>query len=213
MPAILKVYTDSGHSSEVAHTTQNSTTLNNGGTLSIGATSLTLTSTAGWPTSGMLDIDTAGNLETIPYFGLSGNVVQLTKATAISHANAVAVVQWYYLLAVGDQTNGIANDGTNATPNGTTNIGTWYVYNAGDQTATSPVFSTSNASPSTTQGYSDTNISITSISAGFSTSVSPSNIASGSQQQIWVEAAIPSNQNPAGTNPQQCVINLTYNTI
>lgn len=213
MPAILKVYTDSGHASEVAHTAQNSTTLNNGGTLAIGATSLTLTSVAGWPTSGMLDIDTGGNIETIPYFGLSGSVVQLAKATTISHANLVSVVQWYYQLAVGDQTNGIANDGTNATPNGSVNVGTWYVYNAGDQTATSPVFSTSASSPSTTQGFSDTNISISSISTGFATSVSPSNINAGSQQQIWVEAAIPSGQNPAGTNPQLCIINLAYNSI
>lgn len=213
MPAILKVYTDNGHASEVAHTAQNSTTLNNGGTLSIGATALTLTSTTGMPTSGMIDIDTAGNLETIPYFGLSGSVIQLAKATAISHANSVAVVQWYYSLAVGDQVNGIANDGTNATPNGATNVATWYVYNAGDQTATSPVFSTSNSSPSTAQGYSDSVLSITSISAGFATSVSPSNIASGSQQQIWVCAEIPSAQNPAGTNPQICLINLNYNSI
>lgn len=213
MPAILKVYTDSGHTTEVAHTAQNSTTLNNGGTLAIGATALTLTSVAGWPTSGMLDIDTGGNIETIPYFGLSGSVVQLAKATAISHANLVSVVQWYYQLAVGDQTNGIANDGTNAVPNGATNVGTWYVYNAGDQTATSPVFATSNAAPSTTQGFSDTNISITSISAGFSASVSPANINAGSQQQIWVDAAIPSGQNPAGTNPQLCIINLSYNSI
>lgn len=213
MPAILKVYTDNAHSSEVAHTTQNSTTLNNGGTLNSGATSLTLTSTTGWPSAGMLDIDSGGNLETIPYFGLSGATVQLAKATGVNHANGVAVVQWYYQLAVGDQTNGIANDGTNATPNGSTNVGTWYVYNAGDQTATSPAFSTSNASPSTAQGYSDTVISITSISAGFSTSVSPSNIAAAAQQQIWVCAEIPSAQNPAGTNPQICVINLAYNSI
>lgn len=211
--AVLKVYTDNAHTNEVAHTANNSTTLNNGGTLGIGATSLTLTSAAGWPTSGMLDIDSGGNLETIPYFGLSGNVVQLSFPTAISHANAVSVVQWYYSLAVGDQTNGIANDGTNATPNGTTNVGTWYVYNSGGQIATSPVFSTSNASPSTAQGFSDTVISITSISAGFATSVNPSNIAVGGQQQIWVCAEIPSAQNPAGTNPQVCVINLSYNSI
>jgi hypothetical protein len=213
MPAILKVYTDNAHSSEVAHTAQNSTTLNNGGTLSSGAVSLTLTSVTGWPTSGMLDIDTAGNLETIPYFGLSGSVVQLAKATGINHSNGVAVVQWYYQLAVGDQTNGIANDGTNATPNGATNVGTWYVYNAGDQTATSPTFATSASSPSTSQGYSDTVISITSISSGFATSVSPSNISAGSQQQIWVCAEIPNAQNPAGTNPQICLINLSYNSI
>ena len=213
MPAQLKVYTDNGHASEVAHTAQNSTTLNNGGTLSIGGTALTLTSVSGWPTSGFLDIDTGGNLETIPYFGLSGSVVQLAKATGISHANGVAVVQWYYILAVGDQTNGIANDGTNATPNGATNVGTWYVYNAGDQTATSPVFSTVSGAPSTSQGYTDTVVSVTSISAGFSTSVSPSNITAGSQQQIWVCAEIPSAQNPAGTNPQLCVINLAYNSI
>lgn len=213
MPAILKVYTDSGHSSEVAHTAQNSTTLNNGGTLSSGATSLTLTSTSGWPASGMLDIDTGGNLETIPYFGLSGSTVQLAKATSVNHSNGVAVVQWYYYLAVGDQGLGIANDGTNATPNSPTNVATWYVYNAGDQTAQSPVLSTSNSAPSTTLGYSDTVISITNASSGFSTSVSPSSINASSQQQIWVCAEIANNQNPGGTNPQLCLINLAYNSI
>lgn len=212
MPAILKVYTDSGHTNEVAHTTQNSTTLNGGP--SAGATALTLTSTSGWPTAGMLDIidGTNGN-ETIPYFGLSGNVVQLAKPTGVSHANGLTVNQWYYLLAVGDQTNGIPNDGTNAAPNSPTNVGTWYVYNAGDQTATSPVFATSNASPSTTEGFSDTLISITSASASFAASQSPSNITAGSQQQVWVVAEIPTGQNPAGTNPQLCLINLTFNSI
>lgn len=213
MPAILKVYTDNAHTNEVAHTAQNSSTLNNGGTLNSGATFFTVTNASGWPTYGMLDIDTAGNLETIPYFGLSGNVLQLSKPTGINHANAVSVVQWNYQLAVGDQTNGIANDGTNATPNSPTNVGTWYVYNAGDQAATSVAFSTSNASPSTTQGFADTVISITSSLAGFATSVSPSNLAAGSQQQIWVCAEIPSAQNPAGTNPQLCLINLNFNSI
>lgn len=213
MSAILKVYTDAGHTTEVAHTSQNNTTLNNGGTLNPGAISLTLASTAGMPASGMIDIDTSGNLETIPYFGLSGSVIQLSKPTAISHANGVAVVQWCYQLAIGDQANGISNDGTNAAANGSVNGGTWYVYNAGDQVAQSPVFSTSNAAPGTANGFTDTNISITSNAAGFAASVSPSNIAVGGVQQIWVDAFIPLNQNPAGSNPQLCVLNLGFNSI
>jgi len=212
MPAIIKVYTDNAHASEVAHTANVSTTLNNGGTLAIGATAIICTTTAGMPAQGIIDIDTAGNLETIAYTSITSNTLNLAKATTISHANSVAVVQWNYVLAVGDQTNGISNDGTNAAANGTTNVGTWYAYNAGDQTAQSTAITPSNSSPSTTSGFADCNVSITSISAGFAGSQSVGSIASGSQQQFWIGAFIPSGQSPIG-NPQQCLINITYNTI
>lgn len=214
MAAFLKLYTDSGHSSEVSHTTQNSTTISSGsGTVAPGATQLTLTSTTGMPTQGNIDIidGTNGN-ETIAYYGLSGSVIQLATATAHQHSNASAVInQWAYILAVGDQTNGIPNDGTDATPTGA-NTNTWYCYNAGDQTAQSPTISTSNTSPTTTQGNADTLVSITSSSSGFSSSVSPSNIAAGSQQQLWVVAEIPSGQS-AANNPQLCNINFAYSSI
>lgn len=213
MPAIIKVYTDSAHTAEVAHTAQNSTTLNNGSTLGIGATSLTLTSAAGWPTSGYLDIDTAGNLETIGYYGLSGSVVQLAKATAISHANGVAIVQWFYQLAVGDQSLGIVNDGTMATPSSPTNVATWYAYNPGDQTAQSVTLATVSGAPSTTQGFADTLISITSASAGFAASVSLGNIAAlAASTQFWVVEEIPNGQSAAG-NPQLCQISISFTTI
>lgn len=212
MPAQLKVYTDAGHTTEVAHTTDHTTTLN--GALTTASTSATLTSATGWPTSGMLDIidGTNGN-ETIPYYGLSGNVVQLAKNPTVAHATSLVVNQWYYQLAVGDQTNGIPNDGTDAAPNGVgTNVATWYVYNAGDQTAQSPTFATASGGASTTQGFADTLISITSASAGFGASVTPSNITAGSQQQIWVVAEVPNGQSAAG-NPQICQLNLAYSTI
>lgn len=213
MSAILKVYTDSAHTNEVAHTTQNTTTVPTGG-WAAGATSVTPTSTTGWPTAGFFDIidGTNGN-ETIAYYGLSGGTVQIANTGGLAHAHAagLTVNQWYYQLAVGDQTNGIANDGTNATPD-VNNTNTWYAYNAGDQTAQSPTISTSNSSPSTTQGYADTVVSITSASAGFATSVSPANIAAGAQQQFWVAAEIPNGQSAAG-NPQLCVVNIAYSSI
>src|SRR5258708_3350242 len=117
MPAQLKVYTDSGHTSEVAHTSNASTTLN--GATSIGATSIVVASASGMPSQGFIDIDTSGLLETVPYTSISGTTINLSKALANAHSSGVAVVQWYYSLAVGDQTNGIINDGTEATPNGT----------------------------------------------------------------------------------------------
>src|ERR1700737_1674281 len=103
MPGILKVYTDSGHASEVAHTTNLSSDIV--GAQSAGVTSLTLDSTTSWPTAGVIDIidGTNGN-ETIPYFGLSGTTIQLAKPTAFLHPDECVVNQWYYLLAVGDQT-------------------------------------------------------------------------------------------------------------
>lgn len=214
MSAFLKVYTDSLHTAEVAHTTQNTTTTN--GAVSAGGTTLTLTSVAGMPTSGYLDIidGTNGN-ETLQYYGLSGNTVNIARTGGLQflHPSGVTVNQWYYSLAVGDQTNGIPNDGTNAAPNSPTNVGTWYVYNSGDQTAQSPVFATNSGAPSTTSGFADTLLSITSASAGFAASVSPANIAAGATPtQIWVVAEIPNGQSAAG-NPQICVINMTYNTI
>jgi hypothetical protein len=212
MTAFLKIYTDSAHTNEVAHTANVSTTLNNGGTLASGATVIPCTTTTGMPAQGQIDIDSGGNLETILYTSISGNNLNLAKPTALSHANGVAVVQWYYQLAVGDQVNGIINDGTNASPN-TNNTATWYLYNAGDQTATSIAIQTASSSPSTTDGYSDTLISITSASTGFAASVSPANLAAGSQQQFWVTEEIPSGQSANGANPQVCVVNIYYQSV
>ncbi len=213
MSAFLKIYTDSGHSNEVAHTTDHSSTIQSGHAATAGDTVLNITSLSGWPTQGYIEIiDLTNGSETIQYYGASGNTINLATALAHNHPVGTTVNQWYYALAVGDQTNGISNDGTNATPNSPTNVGTWYVYNAGDQTAQSPTFATASGSPSTTNGYSDSLLSITNASSGFATSVSPSNIAAGGQQQIWVAAEIPSGQSAAG-NPQVCAINMTYLTV
>lgn len=213
MPAFPKLYTDSGHSSEVAHTTNLSTTTN--GAVSAGGTSLTLTSTTGWPTSGVIDIidGTNGN-ETIEYYGLSGTTIQLAKALQFLHPTGTTVNQWYYQLAVGDQTNGIPNDGTNATPVGT-NTATWYIYNAGDQVCQGLVVSTVSGAPSTGQGYTDTLLSITSASTGFSTSVTVGNLSVGGQQQLWVTEEVPSGQSnlSPNANPQYCQIQFTFSTI
>lgn len=211
MPALLKVYTDAGHTAEVAHTSQNATTTA-GGTQNSGTTSLQVSSTANMPAQGIVDIDTSGNLETIPYTAVTDAThLALAKATTISHASGVAVVQWAYVLSVGDQSLGIVNDGSQATPT-VSNVATWYAYNAGDQTALSPTFSASSASPSTTSGYADTLISITSNSSGFAASVSPSNIAAGAQQQFWVCEEVPTGQsNIPGT--QLCTINLQYQSV
>jgi len=213
MSALLKVYTDSGHTSEVAHTTQNTTTTN--GALSAGATSMTLTSTTGWPTQGWLDIidGTNGN-ETIAYYGLSGNTVQIanTGGLAFLHPTGTTVNQWYYQLPIGDQVNGILNDGSNATPN-VNNTATFYTYNAGDQTAQSPTISVNTtASVDTTAGKADTLVSITSATTGFAASVSPANIAAGASQQFWVVAEIPNGQSAAG-NPQVCEVDIAYSSI
>ena len=211
MSALLKVYTDAGHTSEVAHTAQNSTTTA-GGTQAIGTTSLQVVSTASMPAQGLVDIDTAGNLETIAYTAvLDATHLTLAKATAISHASGVAVVQWYYGLAIGDQTNGILNDGTQATPTGL-NTATWYAYNAGDQTALNPTFATSSASPSTADGAADTVISVTGSGSGFAASVTPANIAVGAVQQFWVAEEVPLGQ---GNTPgsQLCVLSLQYQSV
>lgn len=211
MPAQLKLYTDNNHSSEVAHTANVSTTTA-GSTQGIGTTSLQVTSTSGMPSQGFVDIDTSANLETLPYSSIiDGTHIGLAKATTISHASGVAVVQWYYSLAVGDQTNGIVNDGSEATPTGA-NTNTWYCYNAGDQAAQNITLATSNASPSTPLGYSDSLISITSSTTGFAASVSPANLAAGSQQQFWVVAEVASGQSNAA-NPQICVVNTAYQSV
>lgn len=212
MSALLKVYTNSTHTTEVAHTAENSTTLN--GATAVGATSLTLTSTAGMPTQGYVDVDTGANLETLAYYGLSGNVIQIanTGGASKAHASGVAVVQWYYQLPVGDQTNGILNDGTNAAPDAN-NTATFYCYNAGDQPAQSvSIAVNSSSSADTTSGKADTLVSITSATSGFAASVSPANIAAGGQQQFWVVAEIPSGQSTAG-NPQVCEVDISYSSI
>lgn len=211
MTAFLKFYTDSAHTSEVTHTASNSTTLN--GSVSIGATSIVVTSTTTMPSQGYLDIDTGGNLESVPYVSISGTTINLAQALSKAHSSGVVVVQWVYQLNVGDQTNGILNDGTNATP-GVNNTGTWYLYNAGDQTAQSISMFTSSASPSTTNGYSDTLISITGPTTGFATSASISSLTAGAQQQVWIVAEIPTNQQTASSlNPQTCLITLSLNSI
>jgi hypothetical protein len=209
MSAFLKVYTDSGHSNEVSHTTNINTTLN--GAVSSGASSIIVHSTTGMPAQGVLDIIDGSNNETLAYSSIAGTTIYLMTALGHNHADATTVNQWIYVLAVGDQTNGILNDGSESTPQ-SGNTGTWYAYNAGDQSAQSPTISTSNASPSTTSGYNDTVVSITSSTTGFSTSVSPSNIASGAQVQFWVCAQVPSGQSVVG-NPQECVINIAYSTV
>lgn len=193
MSALLKVYSDSGHTTELAHTAQNSTTTA-GGTQAIGTTNLQVVSTANMPTQGVVDIDVAGNLETIAYTAVADSThLTLAKATAISHASGVAVVQWYYNLPIGDQTNGIINDGSQATPTGL-NVGTWYLYNAGDQPAINITLFISTASPATADGAIDTLVSVTGSGSGFAASVSPANIAVGGVQQFWTCEAVPLGQ-------------------
>lgn len=213
MSALLKVYTDSGHTSEVAHTVQNTTTTN--GALAAGATTMTLTSTTGWPTQGYLDIvdGTNGN-ETIAYYGLSGNTVNIANTGGLAHLHptGTTVNQWFYQLAIGDQVNGILNDGSNATPT-VNNTATFYAYNAGDQTAQNPSIAVNTAaSADTTAGKADTLVSITSATTGFAASVTPANMAAGAVQQFWVVAEIPNGQSAAG-NPQVCEVDLSYQSI
>lgn len=190
MSALLKVYTDSGHTSEVAHTQQNAT-VTAGGTQNAGTTLLQVSSTAGMPLQDVIDIDTGGNLETIAYVNIvDATHIQLASATTKNHASGVPVVQWYYALPIGDQTNGIVNDGSQSAPTGS-NVGTWYAYNAGDQIAQFCAFSISSVSPSTANGYTDTLISVTGSGAGFAQTVTPPNIAVGGVQQFWVVEQIP----------------------
>lgn len=209
MSAILKIYSDSGHTTEVAHTTMYATTMSSA---TAGATTITLASVTSWPTSGFIDIidGTNGN-EAIPYYGLSGNTINLLKPLAFNHPSSTTVNNWQYVLNIGDQTNGIPNDGSASTPVAA-NTATFYMYNSGDQTAQATTLQTSSASPSTTSGYADTQISVTSSSTGFSQTVTPGNITAGSTVQLWVTALIPSGQSIAN-NPQQCLINLSYSSI
>lgn len=213
MSALIKVYTDSGHTSEVAHTTQNATTTN--GALAAGATSMTLTATTNWPTQGWLDIvDGVNGNETIAYYGLSGATVNIANTGGLAHLHptGTTVNQWYYTLPIGDQTNGILNDGSNATPNAN-NTATFYAYNAGDQAAQSPSIAVNtSASADTTAGKTDTLVSITSATSGFAASVSPANLAAGATQQFWVVAEIPNGQSAAG-NPQVCEVDISYQSI
>src|SRR5258708_7624348 len=99
MSAFLKLYSDVGHTTEIAHTANVSNSLN--GATIIGATQITLNSVVGMPAQGYIDIDTAGLLETVQYTLITGNVLTLAKALANAHNSAVAVVQWYYLLTLG----------------------------------------------------------------------------------------------------------------
>jgi hypothetical protein len=210
MPAFLRIYSDNTHTTEAQKATAASSTIS--GTAAVGVTQLTLVNGASFPaTGGYLDIidGTNGN-ESIPFISVSGNVVQLAKATQFSHTNST-VNYWRYSLPIGDQTNGISNDGSNVTPN-VNNTATFYLYNAGDQTAQSPSLAINSAAPSTASGFADTRLSITSASSGFATSVSPANINVGSQVQFWIVAQIPSGQSNIN-NPQQCLIDLSYQSI
>jgi hypothetical protein len=214
MSALLKVYTDSGHTTEVAHTTISSTTIETGHAASAGDTVLYVTALPA-AAQGWLDIvdGTNGN-ETIAYYGATGNTVNIANTGGLAHLHpaGTTVNFWYYQLAVGDQTNGIPNDGTNATPDAN-NTAAFYAYNAGDQTAQSVsiAVNTSDAAD-TTAGKTDTLVSITSATSGFASSVTPANITSGSQQEFWVVAEIPNGQSAAG-NPQICAVNITYQSI
>ena len=211
MSALIKVYTDNAHTNEVAHTTQNSTTST--GSQGAGTTAFNVVSTANMPAQGIIDIidGTNGN-ETIAYLNIASSTqLTLAKATAFTHPNGTTVNQWYYALAIGDQTNGILNDGTQATPTGL-NTATWYAYNAGDQTAQNPTFSTVNGAPTTSDGFTDTLISITGSGSGFAASVSPANITVGGQVQFWVCEEVPLGQ---GNTPgsQVCVLSLAYQSV
>jgi hypothetical protein len=212
MSALLKVYTDVGHTSEVAHTTQNSTT--SVGSQAIGTSAFNVVSTASMPAQGIIDIiDGVNGNETIAYTAVASSTqLTLAKATAFLHTGGQVVNQWYYGLSVGDQVNGILNDGTQVTPTGL-NTQTWYAYNAGDQTALNITLSVSSViPPATADGVADTLVSITGSGAGFATSVSPANLAVGAVQQFWVCEEVPLGQ---GNTPgaQVGVATLLYQSI
>lgn len=211
MSAFLKVFTDAGATSEVSHTTQNSQTMAAG---AASDTVITFQATpTGFPAEGVIDIiDGVNGNETIAYYGLSGLTANLASPLAHLHPAGTTVNQWAYVLDVGDQVNGIPNDGTNSTPNSPTNVGTWYVKNTGDQIAQNVVAATANISPTTTEGFADTQISKTSASAGFAASVTVGNMAVAAIQQIWIVEEIPLGQS-AANNPNQCVIDLTYGSV
>lgn len=212
MVAFLRAYTDSGHTSEVAHSPAVSTTTA-GGTQNAGTTTLQVTSTTNMAPQGAIDIDTGPNLESLPYSAIIDSThLSLAKPTTINHASGVAVVQWYYSLAVGDQVTGILNDGSNASPNGNINVATWYLYNAGDQTAQSIDLATVSGAPSTPLGYTDTLLSITNATSGFATSVTPPDLASGGVRQFWACEEVATGQSPAA-NPQACALAISYQSV
>lgn len=211
MSAILKVYTDAAHTSEVAHTTVYATSLSVA--VALGATVFQVANGANWPAQGFIDIvDGVGGNETVAYYGLVSNSANVANTGGFAHAHAASagVIQWAYNLPVGDQTNGIVNDGTQSTPT-VQNVTTWYLYNGGDQTAQSPTITTASQS-SSTQGFADTLISITSANSGFTSSASPAAIVSSTAQEFWVVAEVPNGQSAAG-NPQFCTINVAYQSI
>jgi len=212
MVALLKMYTDAGHTSEVAHSPGVSTTTA-GGTQTAGTTTLQVASTTNMAPQGVVDIDAGGNLETLPYAAIIDSThISLAKATTLDHANGVAVVQWYYSLAVGDQATGILNDGSNAAPNGSINVASWYLYNAGDQTAQSIDLATVSGAPSTPLGYTDTLLSITNATSGFATSVTPPDLAAGSVRQFWACEEVGTGQSNAA-NPQACALAISYQSV
>lgn len=211
MSALLKVYSDAGHTAELAHTTQVATT--SVGSQTAGTSAWNVASTTNMPAQGTIDIiDAVNGNETIPYTAVaSSSQLTLAKATAFTHPNGCVVNQWYYALPIGDQTNGLLNDGTQAGPTAS-NTATYYLYNAGDQVAQNVTLTTSSASPSTTNGYADTQFSVTSSSTGFASSVSPANMAVGAVQQFWVDEQIPQGQGNTPT-AQVCLLNLVYQSV
>lgn len=212
MSALLKVYSDALHTSELAHAPIVSTTTA-GGTQNAGTSSLQVASTTNLAAQGVIDIDSGANLETIPYTSIIDSThIQLARVTTINHASGVAVVSWFYALPIGDQALGIVNDGSQAAPT-SSNVSTYYAYNAGDQTATFCAFSVSSASPATQNGANDTLISITSSSAGFVSVVTPANMATGATQQIWVVEEIALGQSNIPSTGQIGVLNLQYQSV
>ncbi len=216
MSAFLKIYSDNLHTVELAHNTDIATTINHTGGYAAGATSIVVANAL--PGYGTIDIiDATNGNETIAYAtptpGVASTTLNLLTPLAHLHPNNCVVNEWYYSLPVGDQVNGVLNDGTNATPNGIgVNVQNFYLYNAGDQKAQTVTMSTSNVSPSTSQGYTDTLLSQTSATAGFAASLAMGNIASGAQVQFWAVAEVTSGQSFTN-NPQACVVNLAYQSV
>jgi hypothetical protein len=213
MSALVKVYTDAAHTSEVAHTTMYQTSISTA--LTAGGTVINVANGSFWPTSGWLDIvDGVTGNETLAYYGLVNNSANIanTGGFAHNHAASAGVIQWTYNLPVGDQVNGIPNDGTQA---GITvqNVTTWYLYNAGDQPAQSLTIGTASQS-SSTQGFADSLVSFSTAATSYSTSNAPVpvNLAALTTQEFWVASEVPSGQSAAG-NPQFCTININYSSI
>jgi len=212
MSAILKVYTDAAHTSEVAHTTIYATALSVA--VNPGATIIQVANASFWPAQGMIDIidGTNGN-DTLAYYGLVSNSANIANTGGVSHTHAagITVNQWAYNLPVGDQVNGIVNDGTQSGIT-TQNVTTWYAYNTGDQTAQSPTLTTASQS-SSTQGFADTLVSFTTTAISYSTNAFPAiNIVALTSAEFWVAAEIPNGQSAAG-NPQFCTINVAYQSV